>query len=619
MSALASTATARVFLVGGLSSLSEGSTHAVDSLTFVELPRLPISANTAAELQAEATRPRVSPVLHLGRQSPILRTSLNNHRRWSRKLLEVTSWCIHGLPPNDSICPIDAATLPCAGVRVRLSGKGGLIRLLPRRLSETRSITVLSEPGACVWLQHGDVLDFGAGVRLHLFAVHVNTSPAVQLAQNASYMWVQPSPDAVSAAPVATWSARFSDWSSIPKFLKTKMLRETAQLVQQAAAQEDAQLQASVRAVADDDSLLNQQQRQQQYECSSTAGTATGGNSPAPPSLDEALRLATDAARRGGRSDRGSEKRQDVCTTAEEDVDEEAATPTSASQQQQQRQRPPPHTASGYMNSPPLLQERGQTRSAPDALGAAVAEARATFHAPPSTAVTQGQTPLRQRPPFRPTGVSLRTSGLNAARYSCVTFSETMDDKLHEALLNLENNGVEVADALVQQQQQQQQLLLRAPAVLLGAMEDDDDLSGPRGVLAENAAQHVSTSPPTQWEEEQEEASRRVAAGGVKRQHQQQRSPQQSRLSATKRGDCVTTPVGSRRGIGNGSGGSATSPTRKHRRTLSAGASLSQPTKKDGEVDDGALAAPQLTRADIKRVRANHPAQEDSQVVFFDY
>lgn len=281
----------------------------------------------------------------------------------------------------------------------------------------------------------------------------------------------------------------------------------------------------------------------------------------------------------------------------------EAATPTSQSQQQRQRQ--PQHVYT-ITTSQSLFQDRPQTRSAPDVFGA-VSEAHMASHLSPPA--SQGRSPPLRRTvslglPQRPSGgPSTRISG-NLSRFSVASLSETMDDKLHEALLKLENGGAEVGDALARQQ--------REPAVLLGAMEDE--LSGPRATSADEGQPPLLASPPTRWESER----RCTADDGAPPQHQS------SRRSAKRAGRSKTSGNADARGRRSGSHKSGVDGeedwigSRKHRRASSAGESLSQSLRREGEAD-GVSAAPPLTRADVKRLRLHQPAQEDSQVVFFDH
>jgi hypothetical protein len=585
--------TPRVFFVAGVPSTCNGTAVSdAESLTFAELPLLPL---TVSHLQgggaaaAAGARPLVSPMLHLGRHSPLLRASLGNDRRWSRKLLEVTTWCIHGLPSHaDAVCPIDEATLPFAGVRVRLCGGGGPVRVVPRRQSERRGVVALNAPDACAWLQHGDVLEFGSCARLRMLAVHMSTSPAAELAQKASYVWVQAAGATAGAGtPVAIWSARLANWSTIPKFLKAKMLLEAAVLlVQQEALQEAETLQLRLHTTSTQGPTLQQ------------------GN------------LATGAVHCDV-SHRCSEARQEACMAAG-DTDDEAATPTSESQKRQrlrlQQHQQREGEAYSRTNSPQQLRDRGQTRSAPSIVGT-TAEGRVESYPPPRpTYASQGAT----SPPLRRTmgGPALQPlSSRLSARYSlAATFSETMDDKLHEALLNLENEGTDIGDALLHRQQQPHE-----PAVLLGAMEED--LSGPRGTSSERGVtQHLHTSPPTRRETGKEDntSERRRCTAAGEAAPQQQRQQQGSHRHSSKRAGRGRQR---RRSASRKNASDADEESRsshKRRRASSDSVSLSQPLLKDIDTGDVARAAP-LTRADIKRLRTNEPPQEDSQVVFFDH
>ncbi|KPI83125.1 hypothetical protein ABL78_7846 [Leptomonas seymouri] len=542
-------------------------------------------------------------MLRLGRQSKLLRSSLKNDRHWSRNLLEVTSWCIHGLPRGDAVYPVDETSLPFAGVRVRLCGKGGGIRIIPRRLSDNRGVTTLSEVGACAWLQHGDALDFGGSLQLRFLAVRVRKGLASELAQKASFTWVRATAVAESATPAAMWTARFSDWSAIPTFLKAKMLMEAAMLSWQADLQEDAQMQASSTTAAAPPSTASKLTLSRR--CCDRTGASNrrrSGQSTASPSLGDAQSPEDGIETHDSGPCSSSEARQDACT-AVDDVDEEAATPTSDSQQCQRQRQQRLLAATG---SQQLFRDRGQSQSstgvAPDARAASERSQHASSGwSPPLQCVAASGT---QQRPFAP---SLHPRG-NVGRYSLATFSETMDDKLHEALLNLENGGTGIGDLLIQQQH-------RDPAVLLGAM--DDDFSGSRAASAEEGTPRMLSHSPASGDKHEGQKDLVSRQPPHVSRHPRRSTKRGGSGEKTDNGVEQRRRSGCRKSAGSDVDGDVVAP-RKHRRSSSATAWLSQPTRKKGEVDDDVAILP-LTRADIKRLRVNQPSQEDSQVVFFDH
>lgn len=602
--------TARLFFVQGPSWFADGDDcSSGEVLNFTELPPLPIASSAARDGGGAAeARPLVSPMLHLGRQSPLLRSALRNDRRWSRKLIEVTTWCIHGLAAGGSLCPVDATALPFAGVRLRLCGHGGPLCVRSRGAGAMQRTVVLSEPGACAWLRHGDLLDFGGGVHVLFVAVHVRTSTARDLAEHASFVWVQPGERTVPAAPVAMWSARFGEWSAVPHFLKVKMLTEAAQLAQQSIRQDEARWRlstsASTKAPSSVADKSGASQRGRETTRDATRPPRDPFLSPAVPSHNGEV---CDDGSSG--SSRSSATRPDACAEKEAS-DVEAATPTTSSQQHRHQPRVA-HTST--TNSPQVFHDHRQTRSVPEMLGEGTEGRATTLAMQPSS---QGRSPPLQRADGSGlySRASLRASVNVHSRYSVATLSETLDDKLQEALLNLEHGGNEVGEALVMQHQQRTGLsqhaqhAAAAAAELLGAVEDDLMVS--RTSSAENGAS-------------QRQPHQHDGDGGASSTVSNLRSNTRRPTKRGGRGNAASH--GGRRSGSRVSadeadgenGGTLSAAKRRRRRALSTSVSLSQPQQRDSGADG--VAAPPLTRADIKRQRTGHAALEDSQVVFFDH
>lgn len=600
------TATRLFFVRCGDASPSDGVAppFAAEATSFVELPRLPVAHPDSAENSGSGSggdgldtlpRPLVSPALHLGRQTPFLSAALHNDRAWSRALLEVTTWCIHGLAASATVTAVDAASLPYAGVRVRLCGRGQPLRVLPSNLhsGQRRGPVVLAARGSHAWLQHGDVIEFGTAARVRLLAVHVRVSAAVDLASAASFVWVptaalptRRATPAITTAlasssgtqtptvPTALWCARLADWSATPRFLKAKMLSEAAQLAWYACAAGADEHRRNAAPASRANAKGSTEARSRE------ASSAENGQR----SREEGLFFEA-PARRVDSEGRHSD------SAAAEDVHIDAATPTADSQQLHGRSgRSPAHVSGEWSlprhglasaaSLPDVSNGSGPlTRSPARPRRSSSAQAEAAMHFPPAPT---GHAPSTGPPPQRPSTAS--------ARYSLANLSETVDDRLIEALVHLENGGHVVGDALVQRRDQ---------ALLLGALEED--LSGTRAVSADA-----------------DEAMR----GSVS---QRRRGGDEGEGEEDDGDAPSTTPAPRRRGgkrgrESGGRGGRALRGGReKPRRNPPPApreASHTDSARSDG---DRPVAVP-LTRADIRRLHSDAAApQEDSQVVFFDH
>ncbi|KAG5488329.1 hypothetical protein JIQ42_08493 [Leishmania sp. Namibia] len=608
----------RLFLVRSGSSVSGApcTATAAKETTFLELPSIPVAtANSTYSVgRADAVpRPLVSPVLPLGRQTPFLSSALQNDRAWSRALLEVTTWCIDGLPSTscDGVVPVDAAALPYAGVRVRLCGKGHPIRVVPNVATGDRGCTTLTERGSCTWLQHGDVLEFGAQARVRLLAVHVRVGPAAELAQGASFVWMSSSlrtsagtagatvgnVDAqprMTVVPTALWFARIHEWSAAPKFLKSKMLLEAEQLTLD-MHEEEARRHATVAAAMES---LSESSRQGDGSTNSkcirgtAARVAPSVENERHPPEGEAL---TTTSRQGSGAGRRS-------STAADENEIDAATPTTRSQQQQQQ------LTLRVGGSPSnFTAERGQRRDAsapaggvrflPTALKGIGLEAALSL--PASSSQSRGceedAVPLHTAPQ-QTRSSDLHRPSCASVRYTLATLSETLDEKLNEALLCLETGGNAVSDALAQR--------FDKAVALLGVMEDD--LSGTHGSASEELK--ASASQLTGCEDDGDE-NRSIEGDTPVRKR---------RMSKRRREEAARDE----RPPSFSSGGVRTNARKGRRLSRSGGASSTGGTDLLQSLRDDLRATPpaqHLTRADIRRMHCNQPRQEDSQVVFFDH
>ncbi|TPP46800.1 hypothetical protein CGC20_21000 [Leishmania donovani] len=455
----------RLFLVlCGSSSPESCTAAAAKDVTFLELPCIPVATANSTESGGCASappRPLVSPAVHLGRQTPFLSSSLQNDRAWSRALLEVTTWCIEGLPSTsyDGVVPVDAATLPFAGVRVRLCGKGRPIRVVPSGAAGERESTTLTERGSYTWLQHGDVLEFGTQAQVRLLAVHVRVGHAAELVQHASFVWITSSSKSTSATgvavsnvdaqptmtavPTALWFAGPYEWSAVPKFLKSKMLQEAEQLT------------------------LYMHDRDAYRLKKAAADTA---------SISESNRLRYGGFDRKGT--KGTAIRVSPWVESERRTHAEEVLVTSS-----------PHCSEfGYSSPSNILAEWGQTRNAPAETASSPSLSAARERGSVVAAVSHPRFPSQPQqkdgcgsdaaprptapPPLRASLQHRRNCGSTV--YSLSTLSETMDDKLNEALLNLEDGGNEVGEALVERREKEAFLIVT-----------EEDLSGTRISSAE--------------------------------------------------------------------------------------------------------------------------------------
>ncbi|KAG5468777.1 hypothetical protein CUR178_01613 [Leishmania enriettii] len=608
----------RLFLArsGSSGSRAPCPATAAKDMTFLELPSIPVATanSTYGVERADALpRPLVSPVLHLGRQTPFLSSALQNDRSWSRTLLEVTTWCIEGLPSTscNGVVPVDAAALPYAGVRVRLCGKGRPIRVVPNVATGKRGCTTLIERGSCTWLQHGDVLEFGSQARVRLLAVHVRVGSAAELARGASFVWVSSSlrtsavttgatvgdVDArprMTAVPTALWFARIHEWSAAPKFLKSKMLLEAEQLTLH-MHEEEARRHAAVAAAMESLSESNRQgngSTNRKYMGGTAARVAPSAENERHPPEGEAL---TTTSRQGSGAGRRS-------STVADENEIDAATPTTQSQQQQQQ-------LTLRVGSTPsnFTAERGQKRDAsapvggvrllPTALQGTDLEAAVSL--PTSSSQPRGceeDVVALHTAPQQTRSFGLHRPSSASARYTLATLSETLDERLNEALLCLENGGNAVSDALAQR--------FDKAVALLGVMEED--LSGT----------HLSPS-----EQLKASASQQTGCddgGDVNRSVESDTPVSKQRLSKRGREEAVRDE----RAPSSGSLGVRTNARHNRRLSRADGVSSTGVTGLLQSLRDdhrGTPPAQHLTRADIRRMHSNQPRQEDSQVVFFDH
>ncbi|KAG5494049.1 hypothetical protein JKF63_01883 [Porcisia hertigi] len=593
----------RLFLVrcGASSSLVPCSSTAAKDLTFLELPRIPVAtANSAESSECADALPRalVSPAVFLGRQSPFLSSALQNDRAWSRAAVEVTTWCIQGLSSTSSggLVPVDFVSVPFAGVRVRLCGKGYPVCVVPHAAAGERTRITLTERGSYAWLQHGDILEFGPQVQVRLLAVHLRVSPAPELAEGASFVWVA-SPlskvptnsgeffvsdvnakPRISAVPTAMWLARLQDWSVAPKFLKSKMLLEAEQLTLYMQDKE-------ARCLANDAAVTSPRGsgllREETTHGKGTPGTALRvAPSVGVERLTHEEEAPSMAPRHSSESSHGFS-----AAAGEHEID--AATPTSKSQQQPRQQliaeaqtSPSNFEADGGQAHNLSVLTSNASWSA-DALEegralSAVSLGGCTTHYHHSSGYEIAPRPTAP-PPLRNSMMHRPSCGTPP---SLATLSETVDDRLNEALLNLENGGNEVSDALLQRRYQ--------AALLLGVMEED--LSGTRAPSSEELGAS---------------ASQRFCDtdGAENRSSTKGNTPQCKRLSS-KRGRPKTA--------------SCAKPTRASGRPVGLGgdSDFSQPLRND--IEHQRLQR-NPTRAAIRRRHSSQQPQEDSQVVFFDH
>ncbi|KAG5468365.1 hypothetical protein LSCM1_02345 [Leishmania martiniquensis] len=607
----------RLFLVRSGCSPSRAwcSATAVKDLSFLELPSIPVATANCADggKRGDALpRPLVSPVVHIGRQTPFLSSALQNDRAWSRTFLEVTTWCIQGLPSTScgGVVPVDAATLPYAGVRVRLCGSGHTIRVVPNAATSDRESTTLTERGSYTWLQHGDVLEFGTQARVRLLAVHVRVGPAAELARGASFVWVASPPTSSStpgkavtsadaqprmaAVPTVLWFGRLHQWSAAPKFLKSKMLLEAEQLTLHTHEEEACRHAKAVAAVE----YLNESNRKGDGHFDGKYWRGTAGR--APPSAEGEKRSSEGEAlmatcRPGG----GSGHRP---SAAAEENEMEAATPTERAQQQEQLL--PLQAASS--SSSPSTDRRLMRNASALADGAPLPpttlegpDLHAVLSLPASSSQQQRRShseALLLQAALQPTRASaLHRPSCGTTRCSLATFSETLDERLNDALLHLENGSHEVGDALVQR--------CDKAVLLLGVVEED--MSGTHG----SASVELKASPSQRSGCDDGKNERRSMEGDTPGHRQRpSKRGREERLH-----DKGTTPSRSRRARSN-----ASSARRVSRSDHVQCAGVTPPLQSAFN-DLHPPPAQHLTRADIRRTRSKQSLQEDSQVVFFDH
>ncbi|GET92384.1 hypothetical protein, conserved [Leishmania tarentolae] len=610
----------RLFLVHcGPSPLAPRAASAAENVTFMELPCIPVETSRSTsdgECVSSPPQPRVSPVVHIGRQTPFLSSALQNDRSWSRALLEVTTWCIEGLPSTscDGVSPVDAATLPFAGVRVRLCGKGRPVRVVPIGEAGDREGTTLTERGSCAWLQHGDVLELGTQAQVRLLAVHIRVGHATELAQHASFVWItspllKPTSCGVggvsslhvqprmTAVPTALWLAGLHDWSSAPKFLKVKMLHEAEQLTLYMHEKEAYRV---AKAAAETPSIS---------ACNRLGDSGCNIKGTRGPATRRAAWAESDRYTHG---EEGLVTASPNCSTfgcrssaAAAEHEPDAATPTTNSQQQPQDQRTSWATSSP--SSIPI--EWGPTRGAPVVTGCApsLCAVRENCSVVAPVSLTGSPSQVQQKdgcgsetvprssapPPLRST--LLQRQHHAPAVQSLTTLSETMDDMLNEALLYLENGSNRVGEALVEQREKE------ALLVALG-----EDLIGTRTSSSEEPV--ASTSQRTGLDDGTEDRGDLLGSTPTcKRRSLKRRREEAARGGRTSRSANrqVSRSTADGRRLSHGSQGKAT-----------CSAEVLQPVR----VETATAHPPQhLTRADIRRTHSHQQPQEDSQVVFFDF
>ncbi|CBZ30427.1 conserved hypothetical protein [Leishmania mexicana MHOM/GT/2001/U1103] len=403
----------------------------------------------------------------------------------------------------------------------------------------------------------------------------------------------------MTAVPTAVWFAGLYEWSAAPKFLKSKMLQEAEQLtlsIHEREAHHLAKAAADTARISESNRL-----RDGSSNSKSTRGTAIRV---AP--LVESGRRTHEEEVLVTASPHCSEFGYRSSAAAEE-PETDAATPTARSQQQQPQQQITPWTASSPSSIPA---EWGQTRNAPvetvsvpslsaaregGSVVAAVSLAR-------SASQPQQKDGCGSEAAPRPTAPSpLRTSLLHrpncgSTAYSLTTLSETIDDRLNEALLRLEDDGNEVGEALVERREKE--------ALLLIATEED--LSGTRISSSEELMASASQRAGLDYSAE----DRADVLGNTPASKRW--SLKRGREEAARGGR--TSRSGNRRIFREGGDGRRLS--RGGCAKSACGAELLQSTR------DPAKDAPppqHLTRADIRRTHSNQPPEEDSQVVFFDH
>ncbi|AIN97784.1 hypothetical protein LPMP_202880 [Leishmania panamensis] len=403
----------------------------------------------------------------------------------------------------------------------------------------------------------------------------------------------------MTAVPTALWIARFSEWSAAPKYLKSKMLQEAEQLT--VYMQEKAARHLAKAAAAPTDLSKSCQLRDGGTISKCTTGTTVRvaslvGNE----RCTHGVEVLATASRHGNES-------LHRCSAAAQENEMDAATPTTKSQQQQQQQQQQQlavRTASSPSN---FFVGRKQTRNVSGVMGSgpeapaaqehggvvagvcfAHSASQQQQHSRGSEALSQNAAP----PPLRDS--ALQRPSCDATRYSLVTYSETIDDKLNDALLHLENCGNEVGEALVKRRDK--------AALLLGVM--DEELSGTRRSSSEVME---STSQRTGLDNGEEqrgnvEGKKVTSTQGSKRRREQAGC---SGLPASSGGHRVCRE-----------GGEAHYLSQRSTPKSIRGGGLLPLLRDDAQ---HAPPPPHLTRADIRRPHSHQPPQEDSQVVYFDH
>ncbi|CAG9582195.1 conserved hypothetical protein [Leishmania major strain Friedlin] len=404
----------------------------------------------------------------------------------------------------------------------------------------------------------------------------------------------------MTAVPTALWFAGLYEWSAVPKFLKSKMLQEAEQLTLYMHERSAYRL---AKAAADTASIS--ELNRLRYDSSDSKGMRGTAIRVAPlvesercTHEEEVLMTASPHCSEFGYSS----------SAASEEREMDAAKPTTRSQQQQPQQQ----QLTLWTASPPssIPAEWGQTRNAPVQTASAPSLSAAREGGSVVAAVSLARFPSQPQqkdsygseaaprptapPPLRASPLHRRNCGSTV--YSLTTLSETMDDKLNEALLYLEDGGNEVGEALVERREKEALLLIVT----------EDDLSGTRISSAEepmaSASQRAGLD---DGAEDRDDVLGNTPAS-------KRWSLKRGREEATRGGR--TSRSGNRRVFREGGDGRRLSRGGCPKSTCAA--ELLQSLRDDAE---NAPPPQHLTRADIRRAHSNQPPQEDSQVVFFDH
>ncbi|CAC9540297.1 conserved hypothetical protein [Leishmania infantum JPCM5] len=402
----------------------------------------------------------------------------------------------------------------------------------------------------------------------------------------------------MTAVPTALWFAGPYEWSAVPKFLKSKMLQEAEQLT---LYMHDRDAYRLTKAAADTASISESNRlRYGGFDRKGTKGTAIRVSpwveSERRTHAEEVLVTSSPhCSEFGYRSSAAAEERE-----------MDAATPTTRSQQQQPQQQLTLLTASSPSN---ILAEWGQTRNAPAETASSPSLSAARERSSVVAAVSHPRFPSQPQqkdgcgsdaaprptapPPLRASLQHRRNCGSTV--YSLSTLSETMDDKLNEALLNLEDGGNEVGEALVERREKEAFLIVT-----------EEDLSGTRISSAEELM--ASASQRTGLDDGAEDHGNVLGNTPASKRWSLKRGREEA-----ARGRRISRS-GNRRAFREGGDGRRLSRGGWAKSTC--GAELLQSMCDDAE---NAPPPQHLTRADIRRRHSNQPPQEDSQVVFFDH